>query len=272
MKSKKSDRSSTLRKSKGKVDLKTLSMKSVQKSVAIKSAKGIVSKAATVKSAKTSVKKPVVAKSPAKKSALKSKAKENAQKVTVNTKASTTKKVQKEAAKTNPSTKKNVQRGAVKAPTRKSAQKSAPMKSAKKSQKVSTNKRTQSQKNQSLKKKPIKKNKFELRGEALKLHNKKSYLTYKPEDATSDWSGNSDDEGSVMSAVLEENICFECGRSTLEDDKNTIVMCDRCDGEYHAACQQLERIPRISWKCKDCVNEEKLYNASDYKLDIFKVD
>lgn len=256
MKSKTSERGTALRKSKGKVELKTLPKKSVQKTKAVKSSRTNAKKSVAVKSAKSGVKKSV----PVKASSNKKRAPKLA-----------TVKTAKENAKKpamKKSTNNSVQKSVVKTVTKKSAQK--PVKSAKRGPKISTRKNVQSRKNQSPKK-TIKKNKFELRGEALKLHNKKGYLSYKPEDASSDWSGNSDDEGSVMSGVLEENICFECGRSTMEDDKNTIVMCDRCDGEYHAACQQLERIPRISWKCKDCTDEERLYNASDYKLDIFKV-
>ena len=30
-----------------------------------------------------------------------------------------------------------------------------------------------------------------------------------------DWDGNSDDEGSVDSAILEESICYGCGKSTV---------------------------------------------------------
>ena len=70
------------------------------------------------------------------------------------------------------------------------------------------------------------------------------------DDAASIISGNEDDKGSVVSAILEEDICYECGLSTLNSDSwNDVIMCDLCDSEYHLHCQQLTVAPTGSWVC-----------------------
>jgi len=54
-----------------------------------------------------------------------------------------------------------------------------------------------------------------------------------------DWSGNSESDGSVDTACLDENVCYECGESTCDlskEELDTIVLCDWCDGEYHLKC------------------------------------
>jgi len=93
---------------------------------------------------------------------------------------------------------------------------------------------------------------------------------------TSQWSGNSDDMGSVDSGWLEENICFECGNNTmgdLNDSENPLFMCDKCDGEYHFKCTNLDRIPRKNsgFVCKRCVEEEQYFERYKYNVEGFEI-
>ena len=89
---------------------------------------------------------------------------------------------------------------------------------------------------------------------------------YKPRD----WEGNSDDRGSVDSAVLEESICYECGASTAhygEDLWPTLLLCDRCEGEYHLSCLGLMLAPRNGWICPRCKEEEVEFDKVQYVVD-----
>jgi len=46
------------------------------------------------------------------------------------------------------------------------------------------------------------------------------------------WEGNSDSDGSVDSAVMDEDICFYCGKDTAdlpEDQWGNLISCDVCD-------------------------------------------
>ena len=73
-----------------------------------------------------------------------------------------------------------------------------------------------------------------------------------------DGSGNSDDDGTVASGILDENICFECGMETIgEPDWEKLFLCDRCDGEYHLNCCYLKVAPRKSkeFTCRRCKDE-----------------
>lgn len=90
----------------------------------------------------------------------------------------------------------------------------------------------------------------------------------------SKWSGNSDDEGSVDSGILEENICFHCGISTSSATEwSNVVLCDRCDGEYHLDCVGLESVPRISFTCPRCQEEIAAYSklSCSFRGEKFKV-
>lgn len=87
-------------------------------------------------------------------------------------------------------------------------------------------------------------------------------------------SGNEDDRGSVVSAILDEDICYQCGLCTLDDPDNwnNVVMCDTCDGEYHLKCQGLECAPEGSFFCTRCKRDEEFYK--DYRFEVsdsFKV-
>jgi hypothetical protein len=44
--------------------------------------------------------------------------------------------------------------------------------------------------------------------------------------APSEWSGNSDDEGSVDYPLLDEDICLCCGLETKEEEWSKILLCD----------------------------------------------
>jgi hypothetical protein len=86
-------------------------------------------------------------------------------------------------------------------------------------------------------------------------------------------SGNEDDKGSVTSAILDEDICYECGLSTLNGEEwNNVIMCDMCDGEYHLQCQHLSAMPEGSFVCTKCVADEKFYKDLRFEVsDSFKV-
>lgn len=83
------------------------------------------------------------------------------------------------------------------------------------------------------------------------------------------WLGNEDEAGSVASGVLEEDYCFECGKSTLDClGDNSVILCDICDGEYHINCVGLQKLPRSTYVCLRCLEEEERqkhlrYNVSD---------
>lgn len=87
-------------------------------------------------------------------------------------------------------------------------------------------------------------------------------------DVMSDFSGFSDDRCSVVSGLLEEGICFECGVSTHLDDWNTLVICDICEGEYHAGCvcdvSSGQLLPRVSFVCQRCKEEALAFKDLKY--------
>lgn len=87
-------------------------------------------------------------------------------------------------------------------------------------------------------------------------------------------SGNEDDRGSVVSAILDEDICYTCGLCTLDDPDNwnNVVMCDTCDGEYHLKCQGLECTPEGAFFCTRCKRDEEFYRDFRYEVsESFKV-
>jgi hypothetical protein len=89
----------------------------------------------------------------------------------------------------------------------------------------------------------------------------------------SSWLGNSDDLGSVDSGLLNEEVCFECGASTADpSDAGGILLCDRCDGEFHLKCVGLEFMPRASsrlakWYCPQCVTEEQQFGPLKFDIE-----
>jgi hypothetical protein len=83
-----------------------------------------------------------------------------------------------------------------------------------------------------------------------------------------DWSGNSDDEGSVDFALLDEDLCYECGLDTTDESNwDSLIICDVCDGEYHIACVNLDRIPRNGYTCPRCVKEEFEFSKLKFTVD-----
>ena len=76
--------------------------------------------------------------------------------------------------------------------------------------------------------------------------------------------------GSVDSGVLDENICFECGISTEllpADDWKDIIVCDRCDAEYHKTCvgfDPMDLLPRRGWVCMKCKAEISAFQSLDF--------
>lgn len=84
------------------------------------------------------------------------------------------------------------------------------------------------------------------------------------------FEGNSDSEGSIDSAALEEDICFGCGANTLLDENNSIIVCDRCTGEYHLKCVGLDLLPRRQkWICISCKEETSAFDGLTYAIDGF---
>lgn len=75
------------------------------------------------------------------------------------------------------------------------------------------------------------------------------------------FEGNDDDEGSVDSAALDENVCFECGLDTTNDVNESIIICDSCSGEYHIICAKVARESRAGnrWTCPRCVQDENFF-------------
>lgn len=117
---------------------------------------------------------------------------------------------------------------------------------------------------------------------ALKEHDansKPTKLRYCDGDASrgmdrlyrTDWSGNSDSKGSVDSACLDENVCFECGESTAgmtPEECAQMILCDRCDGEFHIKCVKLESMPRssVQFTCPRCLEDERQFKGLAYDI------
>lgn len=94
-------------------------------------------------------------------------------------------------------------------------------------------------------------------------------------DGDSVLSGNEDDKGSVVSAILDEDICCECGLSTLDClGDQSVVMCDLCDSETHISCAGFTRAPAEddSFICRRCSEDHKFYQQYNFNVsDYFKV-
>ena len=79
--------------------------------------------------------------------------------------------------------------------------------------------------------------------------------------------GNDDECASIDSAALDEDICYFCGASTKLDENEAIVLCDKCDGEYHLACMSLDGPPEGEWVCKGCVLDESEFKGLKFLVD-----
>ena len=82
-----------------------------------------------------------------------------------------------------------------------------------------------------------------------------------------------DDTCSVLSGVLEEDICYSCGQATNNSEEwNSVVLCDECNGEYHLSCVGLTELPEGSFVCEKCTKESNHFNSlSFYVSDFFPV-
>ncbi|XP_073306881.1 methyl-CpG-binding domain-containing protein 9 isoform X1 [Primulina huaijiensis] len=60
-------------------------------------------------------------------------------------------------------------------------------------------------------------------------------------------------KSSLPRAPWEEGICKVCG---MDKDDDNVLLCDRCDSEYHRYCLNppLLRIPKGNWYCPSCVS------------------
>ena len=65
---------------------------------------------------------------------------------------------------------------------------------------------------------------------------------------------------SFGSGLLDEDICFECGASTLKANWTDLIICDSCEGEYHWQCVGLELLPRRKfWYCPSCLKDSEVF-------------
>ena len=81
------------------------------------------------------------------------------------------------------------------------------------------------------------------------------------------FQGNDDECGSIDSAALDEDICYHCGICTKLDPNDNIVLCDKCDGEFHLKCMDLYCPPEGEWICKACIRDEKEFKGLKYLVD-----
>eukprot|EP01039_Chlorochromonas_danica_P006704 gene6704-7412_t len=78
----------------------------------------------------------------------------------------------------------------------------------------------------------------------------------KPHYYDEKWLGNEDETGSVCSGILEEDFCLLCGLSTLSPEAwKEVILCDRCDGEYHLRCLGLAVAPPDTFHCPRCLED-----------------
>lgn len=87
------------------------------------------------------------------------------------------------------------------------------------------------------------------------------------------WEGLEEESGSVDSGILEEDICLECGKSTISNPElfDQIIICDICDAEYHTSCLGFDKVPQGSFECYNCLNENKLISTFENVLENFPV-
>lgn len=65
------------------------------------------------------------------------------------------------------------------------------------------------------------------------------------------------DEGRLQKAPWEDEVtCKVCG---IDEDYESIILCDNCDAEYHLYCLNppLEEVPEGKWFCPTCVAVER---------------
>lgn len=65
------------------------------------------------------------------------------------------------------------------------------------------------------------------------------------------------DENKLQAAPWQDtDTCRVCG---VDEDYESIMLCDKCDAEYHTYCLNppLEKVPEGTWFCPECVALEK---------------
>ena len=87
-------------------------------------------------------------------------------------------------------------------------------------------------------------------------------------DDASNFSGNEDDRDSVVSAILDEDICIACGLSTMVGTipVENVILCDGCDGEYHMQCEGLLSVPEGTFTCRRCVEDGEHYRHLPFDM------
>jgi hypothetical protein len=87
-------------------------------------------------------------------------------------------------------------------------------------------------------------------------------------DDASNFSGNEDDRDSVVSAILDEDICIACGLSTMVGTipVENVILCDGCDGEYHMQCEGLQSVPEGTFTCRRCVEDGEHYRHLPFDM------
>ena len=103
---------------------------------------------------------------------------------------------------------------------------------------------------------------------ALLSRNLNSHDVDEAGDDTSYVSGNEDDRDSVVSAILDEDICIACGLSTMVGAMpvENVILCDGCDGEYHMQCEGLQSIPEGTFMCRRCVDDGEHYRHLPFDM------
>lgn len=67
------------------------------------------------------------------------------------------------------------------------------------------------------------------------------------------------DENKLQRAPWQDtDTCRVCG---VDEDYESIMLCDKCDAEYHTYCLNppLERVPEGTWFCPECVALDKVF-------------
>ena len=54
--------------------------------------------------------------------------------------------------------------------------------------------------------------------------------------------------------------------ATTQAESDQTVICDTCGGEYHFCCVGLDILPRLKYKCPDCVLEIEWNDKKDFTL------
>mgnify|MGYP000440635501 CR=1 FL=1 len=121
------------------------------------------------------------------------------------------------------------------------------------------------------KKKPVQRKKLTPEEKEQRVKEKAERLAKRDRLYVKGWEGNSDSDGSVDTGALEENVCFECGECTTDEpDWDSLVICDRCSGDYHLKCVGLDIVPRKGWICPRCKADE--YSFAGLKYNVYKPD